>query len=139
MSSQTRLVACVFGGHRTPETDIHYQEAALVSRYLAERNVHVRCGGYSGIMEATARGTRAGGGECEGIGLSSSDEIPNSFIAPAGFRAASDIYRRLEEQIGGVSLFIIFPGGVGTLAELSTLWAARILGEVPTDVQIVLI
>lgn len=44
-----------------------YQEAEKLGRLLAENGIGIQNGGYSGVMEASAKGASGVGGECHGI------------------------------------------------------------------------
>src|SRR3989338_9060256 len=64
-------VVTVFGGSHTSEKDPDYKTAFELGRELAKAGFTLCNGGYSGIMEASARGAKEGGGKT--IAVSASD------------------------------------------------------------------
>jgi predicted Rossmann-fold nucleotide-binding protein len=89
-----RPIVAVVGG-----SDCTSAEAALaeaLGRQLAQRGAVVVCGGLTGVMEAVAKGARAGGGLATGMG-----EMRNALIV----RVAGAI--------------VAIGGGTGTLSEIA--------------------
>ena len=69
-------VATVFGGSELgPETN-EYQSGIKLGKFLAAQGYIVKCGGYYGLMEATAKGVAKAGGTCIGITNASFDPKP---------------------------------------------------------------
>ena len=119
-----RAVA-VFGSSAPAEGSPEYVEAFEVGRLLAESGFAVLNGGYSGVMEASARGARTAGGRTIGVTTSSFRfrSGPNAYIDTEHCEA--DLFDRTRRLIHGASAFIVLRGRSGTLAELTFLWALR--------------
>ena len=106
-----------FGSARTKPDDPHYVQAVETARLLALQGIPVLTGGGPGIMEASNRGARDGGGVSVGCNI----ELP--------FEQGSNAYLtknllfkfffvRKTMFVKYATAFIVFPGGYGTLDEL---------------------
>jgi hypothetical protein len=106
-----------FGSARTRPDDPHYVQAVETARLLALQGIPVLTGGGPGIMEASNRGARDGGGVSVGCNI----ELP--------FEQGSNAYLtknllfkfffvRKTMFVKYATAFIVFPGGYGTLDEL---------------------
>lgn len=125
ISRLPRPCASIFGGGRKFEHEKYYHDlAAHAAKLLINNNISVLTGGGSGIMEAANCGAHASKRfldrtikiVIEGL---FSDEVANTCPGESIF--VSDFFARkwllIDYSIG----FIIFPGGLGTLDELSNL------------------
>ncbi len=107
----------VFGSARVPETDPYYDQAIAVGRLLAEQGFAVITGGGPGIMEATNRGAREGGGQSIGCNIELPHEQGTNIYVDLSinfryFFVRKTMFMKYSEG------FIIFPGGYGTMDEL---------------------
>ena len=108
----------IFGSARTPPTDPQYQAAVETARLLALEGVPIITGGGPGIMEAANRGAVEGGGLSIGCNI----ELPfeqgtNPYVRRSiNFRF---FFVRKTMFVKYSTSFIVFPGGFGTLDELS--------------------
>ncbi len=129
----SRPVVAVFGSHKTPEDAEDYRQARLLGRMLARANIVVCNGGYTGIMEASSRGASEMGGVTIGLTLAVfGDQGPNPFVTREIKHAT--LFERLANFVELADAFVIFRGGIGTLAELSVIWnlmQTRALGKRP--------
>jgi hypothetical protein len=57
----------IFGSSLPDERSVAYREAVRLGRLLAEAGYAVCNGGYTGLMEASARGAREAGGHTIGV------------------------------------------------------------------------
>ena len=107
----------IFGSARTSPEDPHYKAAQEVARLLAEAGFAIITGAGPGIMEASNKGARLGGGRSIGCNI----ELPfeqgaNPYVDTlVNFRY---FFVRKTMFIKYSVAFIIFPGGFGTLDEL---------------------
>ena len=107
----------IFGSARTGPDDPQYQAAQEVSRLLGEAGFSIITGAGPGIMEASNKGAREGGGHSVGCNI----ELPfeqgaNPYVDTlVNFRY---FFVRKTMFIKYSVAFIIFPGGFGTLDEL---------------------
>lgn len=111
---------CVFCGSSTGSNPVYKQQAALLGKTLAEREIElVYGGGNVGLMGILADSSLQHGGKCIGI-------IPESIakleIAHKGLTQLYivDSMQERKNLMGEFSdAFIAMPGGFGTLDELS--------------------
>jgi uncharacterized protein (TIGR00730 family) len=119
-SNSLKTVA-VFGGSRVDRGSMLYAEAERVGALLARAGLTLINGGYTGIMEASAKGAREAGGRV--IGVTSAvfaDSVLNDFVDEE--IPTDDLYSRIRELIAHGDAYIILRGSIGTLAELGIVW-----------------
>ena len=108
----------IFGSARVPPDHPQYAEAVETARLLAEAGYAIITGGGPGIMEAANRGAREAGGLSIGCNI----ELPfeqgiNQYVDIAiNFRY---FFVRKTMFVKYAEAFVIFPGGFGTLDELT--------------------
>ncbi len=120
-NSQAPRTIAVFGGSRVARESALYAEAYHVGALLARAGFTIVNGGYSGTMEASAKGAREAGGRV--VGVSSSlfaQNMLNEFIDEE--IPSDDLYNRIRELIVRGDGYIVLRGSIGTLAELSIVW-----------------
>ncbi len=123
----------VFGGAHLNKKDSAYQEAYRLGKLLAENGHTVLSGGYIGIMEAVSRGAAEAGGHVIGV---TCDEIEKWRPMNANAWVKEEwhlptLRDRLWSLIENCDLAVAMPGGVGTLAEITTLWNHLIINALP--------
>jgi uncharacterized protein (TIGR00730 family) len=108
----------VFGSARVPPDHPEYLAARETARLLADAGYSIITGGGPGIMEAANRGAREAGGLSIGCNI----ELPfeqgiNPYVDIAiNFRY---FFVRKTMFVKYAEAFVIFPGGFGTLDELT--------------------
>jgi len=107
----------VFGSARFKEDHPYYELARDLGRALAERGFAVMTGGGPGIMEATNRGAREGGGVSIGCNI----ELPmeqetNPYLDR--FVEFEYFFVRKVMLVKYSQAFVVMPGGLGTLDEV---------------------
>jgi uncharacterized protein (TIGR00730 family) len=108
----------VFGSARFPEGHATYEEARKFGRLMAERGFTVMTGGGPGIMEAANRGAFESGGESIGCNIF----LPREQHGNPYLTKAITFYYFFVRKVMLIkysSAYVIFPGGYGTLDELS--------------------
>ncbi|MBT3280494.1 MAG: TIGR00730 family Rossman fold protein [Campylobacteraceae bacterium] len=104
----------IFGSARLNENDKYYDSAYTVSRLLSKEGYAIITGGGSGIMEAGNKGAKIS------VGLHielPNKQMMNQFVKiPLHFRY---FFTRKVSFIKYSVAFVVFPGGYGTLDELS--------------------
>lgn len=111
-------IVTVFGSSVPRPGSKAYEEARRLGRLLAQAGYTVCNGGYSGTMEASARGAREAGGTTIGITNALFDpRSANRYIDDE--RKAPDFYERLRRLLTLGDAYICLPGSVGTLTEFS--------------------
>jgi uncharacterized protein (TIGR00725 family) len=109
----TRYVAVVGSGTATAKL---YEQAREVGRLIAERDGIVVCGGFSGVMEAAARGATEVGGTAIGILPDEDRERQNEYLT---YSVATGVgqARNLAVVCSG-DVVIAVGGEYGTLSEI---------------------
>lgn len=113
-------VVTIFGGSHTSEKDPDYKIAFDLGRELARAGFTLCNGGYSGVMEASARGAKEGGGKTIAVSTSDFGGKVNPWMDQE--IKASRWSERLFKLIEFGDAYFFFDGGTGTLVELFTVW-----------------
>ena len=113
-------VVTIFGGSHVKEGEADYEKARALGKTLAQAGHTICNGGYGGVMEASARGAKEGGGKT--IGVTTED-----FGGPANRWIDREVKmkkwsERLFKLIETGEAYILFDGGTGTLVELFVVW-----------------
>jgi uncharacterized protein (TIGR00730 family) len=128
-------IVSIFGGARFPGDDRYFKKAHELGRRLAELDISVLTGGGPGIMEAASCGVTTipkKNVRIMGIGVTDLDEKPSECAQE--YFALDDFFARKWLLTHFSSGFVVFPGGFGTLDELSevlTLIQTKKLKRVP--------
>jgi uncharacterized protein (TIGR00730 family) len=111
----------VFGGAWITEDEPEYGHIRHLGEWLAERGVHVVCGGYQGAMAAACRGAAVHGGTTVGVTISAWDDqvTVNPWLTHEV--VARDLFARLP-LMTDAEAWVAFSGGVGTLQEVALCW-----------------
>jgi uncharacterized protein (TIGR00730 family) len=118
MGTAEQLHVSVFGSARTPEDSPYYKAAVEVGQLLVKSGYGVITGGGPGIMEAASKGAFEAGGRSVGLNIElPMEQNPNSYQNESlSFRY---FFVRKVCFLKYSSAVIVFPGGFGTLDELS--------------------
>jgi uncharacterized protein (TIGR00730 family) len=129
-------IVSIFGSARVAQTDKYAQQAKQVAGWLDEEGISVLTGGGSGIMEAANCGAikpkRKGDVKSIGIGVRGLNEPKNTCVEE--YFELDYFFARKWLLTQYSSGFIVFPGGFGTLDELSevlTLIQTKQMRKVP--------
>jgi uncharacterized protein (TIGR00730 family) len=135
VSGLPRPIITIFGGSRLKQDDYYAAQATALAQRCVDHNISVLTGGGPGIMEAASCGavySKTGTGKTIGIGVKNLKEEHNmcvhDYIQVDQFFARKWLLTRYS------SGFIVFPGGFGTLDELTellTLMQTGFLERVP--------
>ena len=118
MGSAQQLHVSVFGSARTPVGSEYYSAAVELGKLLVKAGYGVITGGGPGIMEAASKGAFEAGGRSVGLNI----ELPmEQFPNPYQNESLSFRYFFVRKVcfLKYSSAVIVFPGGFGTLEELS--------------------
>ena len=118
----SRIGPCVaiFGSARVTEDNIYYHKAVETGAKLVEKGFGVITGGGPGIMEAGNRGAHEAGGKSVGLNIVlPHEQHANQYIDPDKSINFDYFYIRKTMFTRYSQGFIAFPGGFGTLDELS--------------------
>ena len=110
----------IFGSARTPEDDRYYQAARLAGGMIARKNIAVITGGGPGIMEAANRGAAESDGKSVGLSI----ELPreqkiNDWVSLGMTFRYFFVRKTMFVKYSSGAIF--FPGGFGTLDEMTEL------------------
>ena len=130
------------------ENSKYYEEARALSFKLTEwahqkskkRNqLVVATGAGPGIMEAANRGANEAGGKTIGFGIKlPQEQINNKYITPGlSFQFYYFFMRKLFLTYMAKAT-IMFPGGIGTIDELSEIWTLKQTERIQSPMPIVL-
>jgi len=125
----------IFGSARVPLDNPYAQKASKLAQRLVENNISVLTGGGPGIMEAATCGAEHNGkghGKSLGIGVRGLREPKNKCLE--GYIELNYFFARKWLLSHYSQAFIVFPGGFGTLDELTealTLMQTKKLSRAP--------
>ena len=127
------MLISVIGGRAATQDilDIAYQFGLKV----AEMGDILVCGGYAGIMEASAKGAKAGGGQTVGILLKDTKEGMNSYIDIPIVTGIGVTRNSIVANTGDI--IVAFPGSYGTLSEIcfAMIYKKTIIGYKTWDIE----
>lgn len=108
----------VFGSARLPQDNKYCQMAYELGRLLAENGHAVITGGGPGIMEAASHGAYEIGGRTIGFNITlSHEQFPNPYLTNC-FTFEYFFARKVSLAMSA-KVFVFFPGGFGTMDEIS--------------------
>ena len=117
-----------------------YEEALKLGRLLANAGHTVMTGGYCGTMEAVSRGAVEAGGNSIGVTCRQIEEYrpmgPNEWVKLV--KATDTLSHRIDILTSEADAFLALPGGIGTLAELSTVYNKMIISAIPSEILILI-
>lgn len=112
-------IVTIFGGSRVADDDPYAKQAYTLAKKLANAGMSVMTGAHAGIMKAANCGALSSGQRNASIGVSVKGikQIPNPCLQK--YMALTHFASRKFILINFASAFVIFPGGYGTLDELT--------------------
>lgn len=118
MAQMPDMLVSVFGSARTKEDDPLYGEARKTGKLLVDAGYGVITGGGPGIMEAASRGAYEAGGTSIGLNIElPMEQHPNTYQTDSLFFRY--FFVRKVCFLKYSTALIVYPGGFGTLDELS--------------------
>ena len=127
----------VFCGAHLGNDPIYEEKAKEISQLIASKGINVVFGGGDvGLMKVVADTAIEFGGEVTGITLSSLDsfELTNPRITKTII--TKDLFERKQEFCNHSDAFIVLPGGVGSVDELTEVLVSNQLGIINKPVGI---
>jgi uncharacterized protein (TIGR00730 family) len=128
------MIISVFGGSAPQPGSPAFEDAHQLGYELGKAGHTLLTGGYVGVMEAVSLGgNEAGahviGATCVQIEKSHADRKPNAYLKEEW--RFDTLQERLFALIQRCDAAIAMPGGVGTLAEITTMWNEMIIESIP--------
>jgi len=128
-------IVSIFGGARLPQETHYFEKVHQLAERFTSHAISVLTGGGSGVMEAANRGAQhpiGATGKSVGIGVKNVTKEPNKFVEL--YYEVDYFFARKWLLTRYSQAFVIFPGGLGTLDELSevlTLMMTKKLAPAP--------
>lgn len=108
----------IFGSARLPQTDKYCKMAYELGGLLAKNGHAVVTGGGPGIMEAACHGAYEIGGRTIGLNITlKHEQFPNPYLTDC--LTFEYFFARKVSLAMSSKVFVFFPGGYGTMDELS--------------------
>jgi len=108
----------IFGSARLPQESKYCQMAYELGRLLAENGHAVITGGGPGIMEAASHGAYEIGGRTIGFNITlAHEQFPNPYLTDC--LTFEYFFARKVSLAMAAKVFVFFPGGFGTMDEIS--------------------
>ncbi|MDD5097460.1 MAG: LOG family protein [Candidatus Omnitrophica bacterium] len=111
---------CIFGSYKDLSKK-EKEEIVRLGKLLAQEGATVMSGGFGGTMEDISRGAKSVGGKTIGVTWYKWEKPiyknANAFIDEE--IVADTLFERIDIMLKKADVFIVLPGGTGTLLELS--------------------
>lgn len=121
----------VFGSARLPQDNKYCKMAYELGHMLAENGHAVITGGGPGIMEAASHGAYEIGGRTIGLNITlAHEQFPNPYLTDC--LTFEYFFARKVALAMSAKVFVFFPGGFGTMDELSEILCLTQEKKMPT-------
>lgn len=120
----------IFGSARLPQNSKYCKMAYELGGLLAKNGHAVVTGGGPGIMEAASRGAYEIGGRTVGLNITlAHEQFPNPYLTDCV--TFEYFFARKVALAMAAKVFVFFPGGFGTMDELSEILCLMQEGKMP--------
>jgi len=122
---RTTYRVVIFGSARTRPGVYPYDEVKRLAAELATMGCEIITGGGPGLMQAANEGAMSVSADTPGRSVGVRVELPfeqdvNAFVGQV--YEHKDFFSRLHQFMIQADAFVVVPGGIGTLLELSMVW-----------------
>ncbi|MCW4021978.1 MAG: LOG family protein [archaeon] len=111
---------CIFGSYKDLSQEAK-EDIVRLGKMFAQKDITVMSGGFGGTMEDISRGAKSANGKTVGVTcyIWGKDRYTkaNEFIDEE--IVADNLFDRIHIMINEADALVVFPGGTGTLLELS--------------------
>ncbi len=127
----------VFGSARAMPTHKYYKQARELGRKLGEKGYTIITGGGPGIMEAANRGASDANAESVGLNIQLPiEQRTNKWVKRGmGFHY---FFTRKVMLSASAQAYVFFPGGFGTMDEMTEMVTLVQTGKIPPNVPVIL-
>jgi uncharacterized protein (TIGR00730 family) len=120
---------CIFGGAKDKVEAKYKEHAYTVGQKLAQLDINVVYGGArTGVMHAAALGALESGGHVIGIYPDTLKEVERLDINITELIRVKSMYLRKKLMVSKSDVFVVLPGGYGTLDELFEVLTLNVIG-----------
>lgn len=120
----------IFGSARLPQDNKYCKKARELGQLLAQNGHTVITGGGPGIMEAANQGAFEYGGRSIGLNITlEHEQFPNPYLTD--MLQFQYFFARKVMLAMSAKVYVVFPGGIGTLDELTDLHVLMQEGKMP--------
>lgn len=120
----------IFGSARLPQDNKYCKKARELGQLLAQNGHAVITGGGPGIMESANRGAFEYGGRSIGLNITlAHEQEPNPYLTD--MLQFKYFFARKVMLAMSAKVYVMFPGGIGTLDELSEILILMQEGKMP--------
>jgi len=139
-SRRDRYRVTIFGSARVRPGSFGYEETKRVARVLGELGCDIITGGGPGLMQAANEGAAVGGGTAQSMGIRVAlpfEQDVNAFVGMA-FEHRT-FFTRLHQFVLASDAFVVAPGGIGTVLEMTMIWQLLQVGHLGSDTPLILV
>ena len=135
--SKLKNEVSIFGSARAMSNDPYYKQARLLGEALGKKGFTMVTGGGPGIMEAANRGAMDAGADSVGLNIQlQTEQRMNRFVKKGmGFHY---FFTRKVMLSASAQAYVFFPGGFGTLDEMTEMVTLVQTRKIPKNVPIIL-
>ena len=129
MGNKLKSIA-VYCGHEFGHNPAFAREAAVIGEFLGKNNIRMVFGGGDvGLMGTVATAALDAGGEVVGVSTANVIEKQEPVHNGVQVEIVDGVNERKQKMFELSDAFIILPGGIGTLNELTDIMTMQQIGE----------
>ena len=130
----------IFGSARAKPGSVAYEETKRVASALAGMGCDIITGGGPGLMQAANEGTEMAGGNGKSMGIRVDlpfEQDVNPYVQMAFDHGT--FFTRLHHFVLASDAFVVAPGGIGTVLELTMIWQLLQVNHLETNTPLILV